>query len=113
VLLHLIDGTEEDVASAYRTVRGELTAYGGGLAEKAEIVGLNKADALDPETRKQKLAALKKAARERDPGAEVLCLSGVSGEGVEAVVTRLWQHIEAERRRRREAAEAPSGNFRP
>jgi GTP-binding protein len=113
VLLHLIDGTEEDVASAYRTVRGELTAYGGGLAEKAEIVGLNKADALDPETRKQKLAALKKAARERDPGAEVLCLSGVSGEGVEAVVTRLWQHIEAERRRRKEAAEAPSGNFRP
>ena len=113
VLLHLIDGTEEDVASAYRTVRGELTAYGGGLAEKAEIVGLNKADALDPETRKQKLAALKKAARERDPGAEVLCLSGVSGEGVEAVVTRLWQHIEAERRRRKEAVEAPSGNFRP
>ena len=108
VLLHLIDGTEEDVAAAYRTVRRELAAYGGGLTEKAEIVGLNKVDALDPATRKQKQAVLKKAS-----GTEVLCLSGVSGEGVAAVVTRLWQHIEAERRRRKEAAEAPSGNFRP
>ena len=39
VLLHLIDGTAEDVGAAYKTVRQELEAYGGGLAEKAEIVG--------------------------------------------------------------------------
>src|SRR3546814_7880801 len=34
VLLHLVDGTAEDVAGAYRTVRRELEAYGGGLPEK-------------------------------------------------------------------------------
>ena len=38
-ILHLIDGTEEDVVGAYRTIRGELEAYGHGLAEKPEIVG--------------------------------------------------------------------------
>src|SRR3546814_1393548 len=35
VLLHLIDGTEADVVGAYRTIRKELAAYGGGLKTKA------------------------------------------------------------------------------
>src|SRR6478609_3300641 len=44
-LLHLVDGTQEDVAGAYRTVRGELKAYGGNLVRKKELVALNKVDA--------------------------------------------------------------------
>ena len=47
VLLHLIDGAAGDVVDAWRTVREELAAYGGGLAEKPEIIGLNKSDADD------------------------------------------------------------------
>src|SRR5262249_7906646 len=49
VLLHLVDGTAEDVAGAYRTVRAELTEYGAGLTDKPEIVALNKIDALTKE----------------------------------------------------------------
>ncbi len=49
VLLHLVDGTQPDVAAAYRTVRAELAGYGHGLAEKPEIVALNKADAMTPQ----------------------------------------------------------------
>ena len=45
-LLHLVDGTQDDVVGAYRTVRGELKAYGGNLARKKEIVALNKTDAM-------------------------------------------------------------------
>src|SRR5919197_100374 len=44
-ILHLIDGTEEDVVGAWRTIRRELEAYGHGLAEKPEIIALNKSDA--------------------------------------------------------------------
>ncbi len=76
VLLHLIDGTEEDVGAAYKTVRDELKAYGGGLIGKKEIVALNKIDALDEDTRAEKLKALAKASRKKP-----LMLSGVSGEG--------------------------------
>ena len=47
VLLHLVDGTGEHAGEAYKTVRAELEAYGEGLADKPEIVALNKADALD------------------------------------------------------------------
>src|ERR1041384_1389083 len=40
VLVHLVDGTQEDVAGAWRTVRHELEAYGEGLEEKEQNVAL-------------------------------------------------------------------------
>ncbi len=49
VLLHLVDGAAGDVVRAWRTVREELAAYGGGLAEKPELIGLNKLDAMTPQ----------------------------------------------------------------
>ena len=39
VLIHLIDGTQEDVKTAYKTIRGELAPYDEELAEKPEIAG--------------------------------------------------------------------------
>jgi GTP-binding protein len=77
VLLHLVDGTSEHAGKAYKTVRGELEAYGHGLAEKPEIVALSKADALDPETLKQQKERLRRAAK-RTP----LVVSAASGKGV-------------------------------
>ena len=38
VLLHLVDGTQPDVADAYRTIRGELEAYGGDPADVLESI---------------------------------------------------------------------------
>jgi GTP-binding protein len=92
-LLHLVDGTEEDVAAAYKTVRGELKAYGAGLAKKHEIVALNKCDALDAKTRQARLDALTKASRRT-----VHVLSGVSGEGRDEVLRVLAKAVEAGRR---------------
>ena len=98
VIFHLIDGTEDDVVGAYRTIRRELADYGHGLAGKPEIVGLNKIDAIDPTLVARKCRALSRAAR---PGASVLPLSGVSGAGIAAVLGALVAAIEAAR------AEAP------
>src|SRR6202008_2255524 len=55
VLLHLVDGTGEDAGTAYRTVRAELAAYGHELAEKPEILALNKADAMSADEIKQQV----------------------------------------------------------
>ena len=84
VLLHLIDGTQEDVVDAYRIIRNELAAYGGHLAAKLEVVGLNKCDALLDEEIAEKKAALEEAS-----GSEVMVLSGAAGIGVQAVLYRL------------------------
>ncbi|MDP6388803.1 MAG: GTPase ObgE [Alphaproteobacteria bacterium] len=92
VILHLVDGTKEDVADAYRTVRREITLYGAGLEDKAEIVGLNKCDALDEAAVAERSAALEAAS-----GNPVLALSGVSGAGVEAALRALLGVIAADR----------------
>jgi GTP-binding protein len=92
VLLHLVDGTAEDVATSYKTVRGELEAYGHGLTEKPEIVALTKADALTPDVIKAQLAALKKAA-----GKSPLVLSSASGAGVPEVLRALRAVIDEAR----------------
>ncbi len=96
VLIHLVDGTQEDVAGAYAMIQGELAAYGEGLVKKTQFVVLNKVDALLPEEIEEKTANLAQAANLADPG-EVFLLSGVSGAGVTALLRAAWRHIEAAR----------------
>jgi GTP-binding protein len=84
VLLHLVDATGEHAGKAYKTVRAELLAYGGQLAEKVEIVALNKIDAVDPDDLKKQRDRLKRAARKT-----VLLLSGATGAGVKEALHAL------------------------
>ena len=51
------------------TIRDELEAYGHGLAEKPEIVALNKIDAIDPDA----IAPAKRGAGEAPPGERARC----------------------------------------
>lgn len=88
VLLHLVDATGEDPVGAWRTVRNELKAYGAGLTDKTEVIGLNKIDALEPAEVKKLVTKLKRASK-----AEVFPMSGASGEGLEAVLDRLADAI--------------------
>lgn len=81
VLIHLVDGTSEDVAGAYRTIRAELAAYGAGLEDKTEVLALNKIDALMEDEREARAAELAAVA-----GKPPMRVSGVSGEGVREVL---------------------------
>lgn len=102
-LVHLVDGTQDDVAGAYRTIRGELLAYGHGLADKREILCLNKVDALDPASVKKKLSALSKAA-----GKPARAISGVSGEGLKPLLRDLMNIKLGAARETKEETEAAS-----
>lgn len=99
VLLHLVDGTEEDVAGRYKAIRKELKLYSKTLAAKHEIVVLNKIDALLPEEVEEKLKALQKAAR-RKP----LTMSGVARTGTKEVLRKLLPYVLDLRRQRDESA---------
>lgn len=88
VLLHIIDGTREDVVDAYKAIRQELKLYSKVLSKKSEIVVLNKVDALTDEEKIEKLKALQKACRKKP-----LLMSGVTGEGTKAVLNALLPHV--------------------
>ena len=92
VLLHLIDGAAGNVVRAWRTVREELRAYGGGLAEKPELLVLNKSDAMTAAEARTRRAALQKAS-----GQPVMLLSGVSGDNLPAVLRELMDRVHAAR----------------
>lgn len=80
-LIHLVDGTSDDVARDYRTVRRELKAYGHGLTLKPVIVALTKVDALAPELIEPRRKALAHTARRK-----VIAISAVSGTGLDTLV---------------------------
>ncbi len=92
VLLHLVDGTAGDADTAYRTVRAELLAYGQDLADKPEIVALNKADALSADDIERAVKTLSRVTK-KPP----LVISAVSGEGVTAVLRALLKVIDEAR----------------
>ena len=95
VLLHLIDGTESEIAKIYKTIRAELEAYGTILTGKPEIVALNKADAIPKTALARKRAALEKAC-----GHKVFEISGVTGSGVDDVLRAIAREIVSRRGRK-------------
>ncbi|MCV2881158.1 GTPase ObgE [Actibacterium sp. XHP0104] len=107
VLLHLIDGTSDDVVTDYETIIHELEAYGGDLADKPRITALNKIDALDDDERAEKRAALEAAT-----GGPVLMMSGVSREGLTEVLRAVRSQIDDDRLRHKAAGEEPE-SWRP
>jgi len=87
VLLHLIDGgcldDQRDPVSDYRALREELARYSPELAEKPEILAVNKADLPDAEAAAELI--------EEALGRPVLRISGVSGAGVSGVLDQVVQ----------------------
>ncbi|MEE8438327.1 MAG: GTPase ObgE, partial [Micropepsaceae bacterium] len=84
VILHIVDGTEPDFLDAYRTIRSEMSAYGHGLADKPEIIALNKSDAID-----KNMTARERKSIEENSGTKAHVISGVSGEGVQDLLYEL------------------------
>ncbi len=88
VLLHLVDGTSDDVVRDYRTVLHEITCYGCGLEKKPCVVALNKVDALEQGEIDTGLDAL---VHETDN--PVIPVSGVSRVGVRGVLRSIMNRI--------------------
>jgi len=104
----LIDATAESATDAYRTVRHEIEAYGAGLAEKPEIVALNKIDAMTPADANRKRAALSRAI-----GKDVRLVSGVSGAGVRELVSEIALMLRERRLEETQEQESSQGDWTP
>ena len=88
VLLHLIDGTQDDVVQSYQIIRQELQQYHPDLPLKPEIIALNKCDALQEEEIVEKVKALEKIS-----GKPVYTISAVAKKGVQETLGELLKYI--------------------
>jgi GTP-binding protein len=94
VLIHLLDVGGAlleggDPLERYDAIRAELSAYAAELAERREIVALNKVDLLAD---RAPVAPLEAALRAR--GREVFRISGATGEGVAELFARARQVLD-------------------
>jgi len=78
IILHIIDGVQDDVVSAYKSIEKELKNYGEILNSKPEIIVLNKIDSLTEDEIKDKVKALKKVSKK-----DVVAISGVAKIGLD------------------------------
>jgi GTPase len=93
VLLHLVDlfpGEGGDPAGAYRTVRGEIEAYGHGIADRPEVVAGTKADLATEEDAQKAAKRLSRAIRK-----PVIAVSAATGRGLEALGKALVSALDA------------------
>ncbi len=93
-LLHLVDGAAGNVVKQWRTVREELEQYGGGLADKPEIIALNKCDSMTARQISDRRKQLALAS-----GAPVHVISGMARLGVPELLEALWKVIAEARRK--------------
>jgi GTP-binding protein len=92
VLLHIVEttfltGPDRSPLADYRVINAELERYAPDLANKPQVVALNKTDATDPEL----VAETRRAFA--DAGVELLTMSAATGEGITLVLERLWAHL--------------------
>lgn len=88
MILHIIDGTEEDWAARYAAIRHEMDSYGGGLVNKPEMVVINKIDAIDDDTLTERMAAFKKSfGRKKRP--EILTISAAGRQGIDTLISQI------------------------
>ena len=89
-ILHLIDGTQEDVVGAYKTIRKELKAYSPILAEKQEFIVLSKCELLD-----EKELAKKQKKLEKHAGSDVSVISSMTGLGTKELMLKVYRNIQS------------------
>ncbi|MBC6423108.1 MAG: GTPase ObgE [Hormoscilla sp. SP5CHS1] len=88
VLLHLIDVTSEDPIANYHIIEQELQAYGRGLADRRQIIALNKVDAVDDTLDVGAIATQLQALLGQTP---VFPISAVARIGLEPLLQEIWQ----------------------
>ncbi|MGB1023127.1 MAG: GTPase ObgE [Paracoccaceae bacterium] len=108
ILLHLIDGTSEDVVGDCETILTELEAYSDALYDKPRVTVLNKIDALSDEEIAEKREALQKAI-----GDKVMLMSGVAKTGVTEVLRVLRAGIDGSNLRQKKLDAKEDEAWRP
>jgi GTP-binding protein len=94
VILHLVEAYNEDVATAYTTIKEELKAYDKVLGKRPEIVLLTKVEGLDEEIVNDLIAQLKAVVPART---KIMPISSQSGAGLQDMLFTLKKSVEKAR----------------
>ena len=83
-LLHLIDITNEDLKKSYKQIKDELKNYSSKLAQKKELIVLNKTDLIDEDMVKEIIEDFSKSMK-----SEVVLLSTLEKKSISKIKAKL------------------------
>ena len=101
VLVHLIDAYQDDVVAAYKTIQQELAAYKINLAERPQIVVLNKVEGLDEDIVTDLMAQLRTVV---DESVSIFAISAQAHQGLKELLYAVKDTLIAEKQKQAEAA---------
>jgi GTP-binding protein len=84
MVLHVVDGSDQDPAQAYTVVRQELENYSPSFLNKKELIVVTKTDLMTSEQKDKARAIF---------GPDVLMVSAVCKENLPALEQKLWQML--------------------
>ncbi len=89
LLIHLIDATAEDPAQNYHTIQQELQAYNSDLAQRPQIIVLNKADAILADQLGHTLEQVQQVS-----ASPVMAISAVAKVGLDSLLKQVWSQLD-------------------
>jgi GTP-binding protein len=105
LLLHLIDATADDPIANYQIIQQELHAYGRGLADRPQILALNKVDAVEAETLDTLTIQLNHLTQ-----VPVFQISAVAQIGLDSLLHKIWQSLDQLTQEREDTEFLPSAS---
>lgn len=104
VIIHLLDGTDEEIGKNYEKINKELEKYSPEMTKKPQMVVINKIDAIS----KTKLAEQKKKLK-----VKTLAISAVTGEGLENLINETEKLVKQNRQKKTTEVHEEYKIFRP
>ncbi len=90
LLIHLLNGANDDPLADYNQINQELALYDEKLGDRRQIAVFNKMDIPEARDRYETVKAALKAR-----GVDVIAISGATTEGVQALVRRVFMELKA------------------
>ena len=98
-VIHLLDGTSQDLIRDYKQIRYEMGLYDGDLLNKWEVIAVNKVDL--PEVKGHQNNLMRELEHLKR---EVFFISAITGEGVAALMDSVASRVGPERGSKKEDA---------
>ena len=90
LLIHVVDASSSDPLRDVQVVEKELLAYQHGLVDRPRIVVLNKKELIDEKSLRELDEHFRK-----EIARNVLFISAAMNEGLDILLTKIWQKLEA------------------
>ncbi len=89
VLIHMLDGTKENIGENYKIINKELKNFDKNLAKRKQIIAINKIDLLTPEEIKEKKKEITKVSKDKN----IHLISGINREGLKTLMFTAFEEL--------------------